>query len=64
MCTPNGASAFSTAEMIAPVAGTQPDCRRPSPQRIEGEGYSASFISILGTSVARDHIVGKVVVIG
>jgi hypothetical protein len=51
--TPNGASAFSTAEMIAPAAGTQPDSPTPfTPSGLSGEGNSASFTSILGTSVA------------
>ena len=53
MRTPNGASAFSTAEMIAAAAGTQPDSPTPlTPSGLSGEGNSASFTSILGTSVA------------
>ena len=52
--TPNGASAFSTAEMIAPAAGTQPDFADAlDAQRIERRGDTrANLTSILGTSVA------------
>ncbi len=52
MRTPNGASAFSTAEMIAPAAGTQPDLPTPHAERIERGGEFGQFHSILGTSVA------------
>ena len=61
MRTPNGASAFSIAEMIAPAAGTQPDSPTPfTPSGLSGEGYSASFTSIAGhLGRARQQIVGK-----
>jgi len=51
--TPKGTSAFSTAEMIAPAAGTQPDSPTPlTPSGLSGEGNSASLTSIRGSSVA------------
>src|SRR5215211_788626 len=52
MRSPKGASAFSMAETIAPAAGTQPDSPTPlTPSGLSGEGNSASFSSILGTSI-------------
>src|SRR4051794_37283570 len=51
--TPNGASAFSTAEMIAPPAGTHPDSPTPfTPSGLSGEGNSRIWTSIFGTSIA------------
>src|SRR6516165_6979619 len=51
--TRNGASAFSIAEMMAPVAGTQPDSPTPlTPSGLSEEGNSTNLISMLGTSVA------------
>ena len=53
MRTPNGSSALSIAETIAPAAGTQPDSPTPlTPSGLSGEGNSANFTSIVGTSVA------------
>src|SRR2546429_1747247 len=64
--TPNGDSAFSIAETIAPGAGTQPDSPTPlTPSGLSGEGNCANFTSTFGTSVApANRYSAKVVVMG
>src|SRR3954453_21437175 len=66
MRTPNGASACSTAEMMAAAAGTQPASPTPlTPSGLSGEGNSTSVTSMRGTSVAPGSVYSaKVVVTG
>ena len=59
--TPNGDSAFSIAEMIAPAAGTQPDLPTPlTPSGLSGEGiFGQLHLDPRHVGRARQQIVGK-----